>query len=106
MPVWVKWPIVCGVVIGLVLMKKWLLGFMAMFPMVGVVTAYEARHCLWTICRQIPIFTVPMVLMMCTMRLTQERFGMGGALATVWAVFIVLFGGITWMQHSRQMQEK
>lgn len=34
---------------------RWLQGFMSAFPMLGVVAAYEARHSLWTLGRQVPI---------------------------------------------------
>lgn len=102
LPVWIKWPIVCGVVIGIVMMKKCLLGFMAMFPMVGVVAAYEARSCLWTICRQIPVFMVPMTLMLCGVRLTQDHLGSAGGLAVGWGVFVIAFAAILWWRGSEQ----
>lgn len=95
LPVWIKLPIVCGVIAVLVLIKNVLLGFMTVFPMVGTVAAYEARHSLWTICRQIPILMMGMVPMMVTCHLTYDRVGLGGSLAIGWLVFLSLMLPLT-----------
>lgn len=90
LPVWVKLPAIVLVIAGLVLIKRQLGGFTTMFPMVGVVAAYEARHSLWTIVRRIPWIILIMVPMMTAIRLTQDRLGLGGALAVAWPVFLAL----------------
>ena len=41
LPVYLKFPIVAGVILMLIVMKRFLQGFMTMFPMVGVVASYE-----------------------------------------------------------------
>jgi hypothetical protein len=43
LPVWVKFPLVVGVIFLLLMIKGLLGGFMTMFPMVGVMASYEAR---------------------------------------------------------------
>lgn len=88
LPVWIKLPIIVGVVSFLVVMKQYLRGFMTVFPMVGLVAAYEARKSLWTITRSIPFLMLPMVPMLSAMRLVQGSLGQGRALAIGWAVFL------------------
>jgi len=90
LPVWVKAPLILLVITGLVVIKNQLGGFMTMFPMVGVVAAYEGRHCLWTLSRQIPIVIFTAVPMMMTIRLLQGHIGLGGALLVGWVVFMSL----------------
>lgn len=90
LPVWIKLPIVVALVFFLVLTKQQLLGFMTMFPMVSIFTAYETRHSLWTLCRQAPIMILAMLAMMLTCRLTQEALGLGGALGLGWVVFLAI----------------
>ncbi len=88
LPVWMKLPVIVMVILFLIAVKKYLGGFMTVFPMVGVITAYEARHSLWTICRQIPAFIIIAVPMMATCFLLQNRVGMGWALAAGWVVLL------------------
>jgi hypothetical protein len=90
LPVWIKFPSILGVVLALVLLKSFLYGFMTVFPMVGVVTAYEARHSLWTICRQMPVIILTLLSMVVTLRLLQGTLGIGWAMAVGWAVFMVV----------------
>jgi hypothetical protein len=73
-----------------VTIKQHLGGFMSMFPMVGVVAAYEARNSLWTIVRRIPWLMVIMTPAMCLIRLTQDRLGLPAALALAWLVVLTL----------------
>jgi hypothetical protein len=88
LPVWLKLPAIILVILFLIMIKKYLGGFMTVFPMVGVITAYEARHSLWTICRQIPAFILFSVPMMATCYLLQNRVGMGWALLAGWVVLL------------------
>lgn len=85
--VWIKLPIIMAVVCGLILIKQGLRGFTTVFPMVGVVAAYEARHSLWTMSRQIPMATLAMVPMMIACRLAQDPLGLPAALALGWIAF-------------------
>lgn len=90
LPVWVKLPAIALVVAGVVLIKQSLGGFMTMFPMVGVVTTYEARHSLWTIVRRIPWIILIMLPVMGFIRLTQARLGLPLALALAWPLALTL----------------
>jgi len=91
LPVWQKLPMVIGVVTGLVLIKDGLHGFATIFPMLGVVSAYEARHCLWTMGRQITVIMLTMAPMMITIFITQHYLGLGFALLLSWTVYLGLF---------------
>jgi hypothetical protein len=90
LPVWVKLPIVAGVILTLILLKQFLQGFMTMFPMVGVVASYESRYSLGTICRAIPDFMFAMVPMLAVVRIVQPQLGLAAALGVGWLVFIPL----------------
>lgn len=95
LPVYIKLPIIVCVICTLVLIKQGLKGFMTVFPMVGVVAAYEARHSLWTISRQIPILMIILVPMMVTIHIAQGWVGFGNALALGWVVMLSMLIPIT-----------
>jgi hypothetical protein len=104
LPVWVKTPAVLAVVTALVLMKSWLGGFMTVFPMVGVISAYEARHSLWTMLRQVPVVMLTLGVLIVTIRLTQEPLGLALALIPGWVAFSLLLTTITrhrWRKESQ-----
>ena len=88
LPVWIKFPLVAGVILALILMKRFLQGFMTTFPMVGVVASYESRASLGAVCRTIPDFIIGMVPMMAVVHLLQPQLGLGAALAAGWFVFL------------------
>lgn len=92
LPVYIKLPLIMGVIFLLVVVKQHLRGFVTMFPMVGLVASYEARSCLWTICRQIPVVIATMLPMMLVMRVTQAQWGwgIGSSLAAGWLVFLAV----------------
>lgn len=90
LPVAVKFAVIAGVVAALIALKAQLQGFMAVFPMVGVAAAYEARHSLWTLARGIPAFLIAMVPMLAICRLTQGPLGLGPALALGWVAFLAV----------------
>ena len=90
LPPWAKFPMVASVVTFLILIKRLLEGFMALFPMVGVFAAYESRYSLNTFCRAFTDFILAMVPMMAVVRLVQPRLGLGPALLIGWVVFIPL----------------
>jgi hypothetical protein len=88
LPFWIKFPLVAGVILALILMKRILQGFMTMFPMVGVVASYEARYSLGSVCVALPDFMFAMVPMMAVVRLMQPQMGLAAALGAGWVVFI------------------
>ncbi len=99
LPVWVKLPLIAAVISVLILTKHWLQGFMTVFPMVTVVAAYEARHSLWTLSRQIPVVIVTMCPVMIAMHLAQPHTGPYGALAVGWLVFAGALPVAEWLKH-------
>ena len=84
LPIWVKLPIILAVVIVLIVIKHQLRGFMASFPLVGVLAAYEARHSLRTLCRQLTIMFFCMIPLMIVSRLLEPRIGLSASLAAGW----------------------
>ena len=90
LPLYIKIPIVFAVVVGLVTLKGQLQGFMPMFPMVGVLAAYEARHSLWTVCRQINIGILMFLVMMMVIYLTQNSGGLIIGLGFGWCVYMMM----------------
>jgi hypothetical protein len=81
-------PIVAGVILMLIAMKRFLQGFMTIFPMVGVVASFESRTSLGTICRALPDFMFAMVPMIAVVRLVQPSLGLGFALGAGWLIFL------------------
>jgi hypothetical protein len=103
LPAGVKLAAVAGVVAVLVLLKRTLGGFMTMFPMVATVAAYEARHSLWTLGRQVPVVLVTMGPMIAAMWLLQHLGGASMAFSLLggWAVFLAILVPVTWTQWRR-----
>lgn len=88
LPVAVKVPLIAVVVVGLILIKSRLRGFVTVFPMVGVIAVYEARNCLWTMVRQIPVLMLALLALMAVLRLGREAMGVPLSLAAGWVVFL------------------
>ncbi|HVF10156.1 MAG TPA: hypothetical protein VNA16_05100, partial [Abditibacteriaceae bacterium] len=84
-----------GVIMFLLLLKKSLHGFTTMFPMVGLIGAYEARHSLWTAGRQMPAVMLTMVPVMIVCRLAQSTLGLGLSLVLSWLVFLIVLIPVT-----------
>lgn len=84
LPMVAKIPVIIAVIAALVLAKQWLRGFMTMFPMVSVVAAYEARHSLWTMSRQILVIMMVFCVMLIVMHLAQPHTGPYWALVFGW----------------------
>lgn len=105
LPLWQKLPVVFSVVFLLVQIKGALQGFATLFPLLGVVGAYEARHSLWTIARQVPVLILCMVPMMAVTHLAQERLGLPLALALGWLALLGIFIPFTRRQWARQRAE-
>lgn len=95
LPVHLKLPLIMMVIFFLVLVKRYLQGFMTMFPMVGVIGSYEGRHCLWTLTRQVPVLMMTTLPMMVTMRLLYPFAGLAGSLAGGWVVFLAILIPLT-----------
>jgi hypothetical protein len=102
LPVYIKLPVIVGVVLFLVAIKGTLQGFITVFPMVSIVAAYEARHSLWTLGRQLPVLFIAMVPMVGAVRLAQAPLGFGLALLIGWAVFLSLYVPLSWSRSFKQ----
>lgn len=90
LPIWLKLPVVVAVVCLLLLLKESLQGFATLFPLVSVVGAYEARHSLWTLGRQMPVLMLTLTPLMAVATLTQEHVGLGPSLLLGWVAFLLL----------------
>lgn len=95
MPASLKLLVIVCVITVLIAIKKNIQGFMTAFPMVGLTACYEGRHCLWTICRQIPIVILTMLPMVIVIRLVQPYTGYVWALASGWLVFLLMLFPMT-----------
>jgi hypothetical protein len=102
LPVYIKLPVIVGVVLLMIAVKGVLRGFVTVFPAVSIVAAYESRYSLWTIGRQVPVLFVAMVPMMAAIRVAQTPLGLGPALVAGWAVFLCLYVPITWSRSFRR----
>lgn len=92
LPIWLKLPVVLAVVCLLLAVKESLQGVATLFPMVSVPGAYEARHSLWTLGRQMPILVLTLVSLMIVTRLAQPHVGLLGALGLGWIAYLLLLG--------------
>ena len=88
LPVYIKLPIIIGVVSILIVLKKYLQGFMTVFPMVGVIAAYEGRFMLASICRQIPTLMISLVSLMMTIRVLSNIVPFYWSIVFGWMVFL------------------
>jgi hypothetical protein len=103
LPFWIKVPIIALVVVLLVAIKQKIGGFMTTFPMVGVISAYEARNSLYSVSRQIALCVFGMAVMMAVIHAAQgllaPRFpglpGLGLAIAMGWVVYLGLLAALT-----------
>lgn len=101
LPLWIKLPILAAVILFLLTLKNVLQGFMTIFPMMGVLGAYEARHSLWTISRQMPVVMFTLAPMMAVCRLTQHHLGLAPAMVLAWVVFLTIFLPLMWADFRR-----
>lgn len=101
LPVWIKLPIILAVVFLLLMIKNQLRGFMTVFPMVGIAAAYEARHSLGTMCRQMPVIILTLTPMMIVISLTQDSLGMEMSVLLAWIVFLATLIPLTRYTWSR-----
>ncbi len=106
LPVYIKLPTVAGVITFLVLSKQYLSGFMPMFPMMGIITAYEGRHSLWTMTCQVPVLLLTFLPLMSFCRLMQPLIGLGPSLALGWPIHLTTLSLITRWQWRRAGRNK
>lgn len=95
LPVIIKFILIMLIIAGLIIIKKALRGFMAFFPMVGVVAAYEARNCLWTLGRQVPVLMLGMCPLLAICHVTQSKIGLAYGLLTGWVAFLAVLAGFS-----------
>ncbi len=91
MPIWAKLLVILCIVMLLITMKNILSGFITVFPMVGVIAAYEARKALWTVSRQIPVVMLTLGPMIMAIYIFQSAYGRYWSLVIGWIVFLALF---------------
>ncbi len=91
LPVWLKWPIIAAIVLFLVGGRGYLQGFATVFPIMGTISSYEARHSLWTVARQAALVALVMSVMFIVPYLTMPLVGMVPSLAAGWALWLILF---------------
>lgn len=91
-PLPIKLASIAAVVFCLILLKKQLGGFITAFPMVGVVAAYEARHSLWTMSRQVSVLLPALAAMMVTVHWAQStlEWPLPPAIGLGWVVYLPL----------------
>jgi len=94
LPLMRKLPVVSGVILLLIVLKGVMQGFITMFAMMGLVTVYEGRHILWTICRQMPVLLLLIMPIMAVWKLVQSSLGLGVSLALGWSVFLLLLSPV------------
>ncbi|MBI5833388.1 MAG: hypothetical protein HZB16_13905 [Armatimonadetes bacterium] len=95
LPVYLKVPILSGVIALMVLLKGLLGGFMTLFPIISSVGSYEARHSLWTLVRQFPVTMITITPMLIACRLCQSHLPLGWTLAVGWLAFAAAFVPLT-----------
>ncbi len=95
LPLWIKLPAMAGVILFIIVVKNGLQGFATVFPMIGTVAAYEARHSLWTNVRQIPVIMLTLVPLMVASRLSQPHIGLAPSLAVGWALYFTVLIPLT-----------
>ena len=95
LPLWIKLPLIMGVILVLLILKKQLQGFMTVFPMVSVIAVYEARHSLYTMCRQVPIAVVTLLTMFIIIRLLEPVIGLHLTMIPCWIACLLLLVAFT-----------
>ena len=90
LPIWVKLPLTVLIVLTLILLKKQLGAFTTMFPMVGVLAAYESRRSLWTMSRRVSLFMFALGPMIAACRFAQSFLHWPLTMALVLGVLVYL----------------
>lgn len=89
LPLRIKLPLTVVLVSFLILIKGQLGGFMTLFPVVTVFTAYDARRSLWTLGRQVPVIMLTQIPMLAAIHVTEPAFGTVPALLLGWTTFLI-----------------
>jgi hypothetical protein len=79
---------------SMVLLKGWLGGFMTLFPMVGVLAAYENRRNLWWNVRAVPIAAVSILVLLLGIRALSPVVGVEQAVALGWLPYSATLAGL------------
>lgn len=89
LPVPLKFLAVSAVVGLVMVIKNVIQGFASVFPMLGTVAVYEARHSLSTLTRysSVLMFTMPPMLALC--HLSYDALGLGGSLVVGWVAHML-----------------
>jgi hypothetical protein len=100
LPVWIKWPIITVVVLFLVSSRGVLQGFATVFPIMGTMSCYEARHSLWTVGRQAAVIAMILAVTLIGPYLAWPHIGMVPSLVLAWIIWAALFLPVTFWQWS------
>ncbi len=90
LPVWQKFATIVAITTFVVILKSTLQGFMTVFPLMGIIVAYEARLSLYTVCRHIPVALLVMTPMITTCYVLQGHIGLVPALLASWVVYLIV----------------
>jgi hypothetical protein len=100
LPVWLKWPIIAGIILFLISARGLLHGFAVTFPIVGTITCYEARRSLWTSARQAAVILMVLAIAFTGPYLTVARIGLIPSLVVAWLLWAATFIPFTLYQWS------
>ncbi|MCJ8330814.1 MAG: hypothetical protein HRT89_18060 [Lentisphaeria bacterium] len=95
MPLYIKVPVIFMVVLGVILLKQELKGFVTMFPMVGVIAAYESRKSLSTMAAEIPKMILLFIPLVIIIHVSYDRLGLIGSMLAGWSVFLCILIPVT-----------
>jgi hypothetical protein len=98
LPVWLKWPIITVIILFLVASRNVLQGFATVFPIMGTMTCYEARHSLWTAARQGAVITMILAVTLMGPYLAWPHVGMAPSLVLAWIIWASAFVPVTLRQ--------
>ncbi|MCL2645831.1 MAG: hypothetical protein FWD61_02370 [Phycisphaerales bacterium] len=90
LPIYLKIPILAAIVVALLSIKSLLGGFITLFPIMGMISAYEARNSLYTLTRHAPILILLLVPTISTIIVAQNYLPLPPALLAGWAVYLPL----------------
>lgn len=93
--------IILTVVTTVIMLKKYMQGFITVFPMVGVIASFESRKCLWTLCSQIPIIILSIGSLVATCYIFQPVIGLGWGIAVGWASFVTVLVALQYLHRLR-----
>ena len=104
LPVWVKWSIIAGIVLFLTASRSVLAGFATVFPIMGTISCYEARHSLWTVARQAAVILMVLALALVAPYLSAPVVGLAPSLVLMWPVWAAIFVPVSLYQWSHAPQ--